>query len=584
MLNTICCRVSLLLSAFHHRGERAIALLSILLTVIAVLPVLTVIYLAIGSAGDNWHHLLSSVLPQSVWATLQLLAGTSILILVIGVGCAWLVTMCRFPGRRLFDIALLLPLAVPTYIIAFSYVELFDYTGVIQSTLRAVMGFKTSRDYWFPEVRSMGGAIFVMGFVLYPYVYLSARASFIAQSACTLDVSRTLGASPLRLFFRVALPLARPAIAVGASLALMECLNDIGAVTFFGVKTLSFTVYDTWLNRSSLTGAAQIACVMLFVVLALIWLENHARRQQRFYQSNTSAGKALQGYTLRGVHKWLAMGFCALPILLGFGLPAILLLSRAIRRHEGLFNPALWQAAQNSLVLAIIGASCAIFVALALSYYRRTNPGPLSQFLGRLASIGYAVPGTILAVGILFPVAALDNSLANFFKLNFGISTGLILLGSGTALVYAYVVRFLAVTYGQLDSGFGKISPSLDMAAQTLGQSRFGIFRRVHVPLLSPVVSSACLLAFVECMKELPATLLLRPFNFESLATTVYTATAREAYEDAAMPALFIVLVGIIPVVMLARTTIRNYRDKTSSRSLMPSLATTRNPQMAQGQ
>ncbi|WP_102869003.1 ABC transporter permease [Pseudovibrio exalbescens] len=550
------------------KGERVLAFGTLALTALAVLPVLTVLYLATGLAGDNWQHLIETVLPGAVWTTILLLLGVGLLTLSIGVTTAWLVTMCRFPGQRFFDVALLIPLAVPTYIIAFSYVEILDYTGIVQSTLRDLFGFQTSRDYWFPEIRSLGGAIFVMGFVLYPYVYLTARASFLIQSAGTLDVSRTLGAGPLRLFFRVALPLARPAIAVGVTLALMETLNDIGAVTFFGVKTLTFSVYETWLNRSSLTGAAQLASVMLLIVFGLIWLEHYARRRQRFYQSNGSETRALPSYTLVGTRAWLAIAACALPILLGFVFPALLLASRALRRTEEFFNPALWQAAQNTIWLAVIAAVVSIGVSLALAYNRRISPTPLTSTLGRLASIGYAVPGTILAVGILFPVAALDNVVANAMRDMFGVSTGLILIGSGTALVYAYVVRFLAVSYGQIDSGFGKISPNLDMASRTLGENALGTLRRIHMPLLKPVLSSAMLLAFVEVMKELPATLLLRPFNFETLATTVYNAASREAFEEAAFPALFIVLVGIVPVALLARTTVKTFRQKQSTRSL----------------
>ncbi|MDD7912121.1 iron ABC transporter permease [Pseudovibrio exalbescens] len=549
------------------RGERVLAFGTIALTVLSVLPVLTVLYLALGSAGDNWRHLIETVLPGAVWTTILLLVGVGALTLVVGVGTAWLVTMCRFPGRRFFDLALLLPLAVPTYIIAFSYVEILDYTGVVQSTLRSLFGFQTSRDYWFPEVRSLGGAIFVMGFVLYPYVYLTSRASFLIQSAGTLDVSRTLGAGPLRLFLKVALPLARPAIAVGVTLALMECLNDIGTVTFFGVKTLTFSVYETWLNRSSLTGAAQLASVMLLIVFGLIWLEHYARRRQRFYQSNGSETRALPSYALKGLRGWMAVLACALPILFGFVFPALLLLSKALRRREEFFNPDLWQAANNTLWLSAIAAVVSIAVSLALAYTRRLNPSPLTTNMGRLASIGYAVPGTILAVGILFPVAALDNAVANSLRDLFGISTGLILLGSGTALIYAYVVRFLAVSYGQIDSGFGKISPHLDMASRTLGQSALGTLAKVHMPLMKPVLSSAMLLAFVECMKELPATLLLRPFNFDTLATTVFTAASREAFEDAALPALLIVLVGVVPVVLLARTTVKTFRQKQNTRS-----------------
>lgn len=553
-------------AAPSSRGERLLTFGTLFLTGLILLPILAISVMALGSSGDLWPHLISTVLPRAISTTLQLLIGVGILVLVVGVGTAWLVTMCRFPGRRFFDLALLLPFAVPTYIIAFSYVELLDYTGIVQSILRDIFGFKTSRDYWFPEVRSLGGAVFVMGFVLYPYVYLSARASFLIQSACALDVSRTLGAGPMRLFFKVALPLARPAIVVGVTLALMECLNDIGAVSFFGVQTLTFSVYDTWLNRSNLTGAAQIACTMLVFVLVLMALEYYGRRKQRFHQS-TGTYRVLPSYELGGLRKWFAVIACSLPILLGFLFPALLLANRASRRLEDAFNPALWKAAQNTLWLALIASALSIGISLALAYSRRINPSRLTTSLGRVASIGYAVPGTILAVGILFPVAALDNFIADSSKALFGFSTGLLLLGSCTALVYAYVVRFLAVSYGQIDGGFGKITPHYDMASRTLGHNAWQTLGKVHMPLMKPVILSAALLAFVECMKELPATLLLRPFNFETLATTVYSAASREAFEDAALPALVIVLVGIIPVILLAKTSANTFRQKSSSRT-----------------
>lgn len=548
-------------AAPSSRGERLLAFGTYFLTGLVVMPVLAIVIMAMGSSGNLWPHLVSTILPRSIATTFQLMVGVGVIVFVVGVSTAWLVTMCRFPGRRWFDLALLLPFAVPTYIIAFSYVELLDYTGPVQGLIRDIFGFKTSRDYWFPEIRSLGGAMFVMGFVLYPYVYLSARASFLIQSACALDVSRTLGAGPFRLFWKVALPLARPAIVVGVTLALMECLNDIGAVSFFGVQTLTFSVYDTWLNRSNLTGAAQIATIMLVFVLALMFIEYYGRRKQRFHQT-TGTYRALPSYELQGWRGWVAVAVCALPIILGFVFPSLLLLSRASRRVEDLFEPALWAAAGNTLWLAAVAAAVSIGISLTLAYRRRLFPSRVTTTLGRVASIGYAVPGTILAVGILFPVAAFDNMISEGFEALFGFGTGLLLIGSGTALIYAYVVRFLAMSYGQIDGGFGKITPHYDMASRSLGQTAWGTLGRVHMPLMKPVILSATLLSFVECMKELPATLLLRPFNFETLATTVYNAASREAFEDAALPALCIVLVGIIPVIMLAKTSADTFREK----------------------
>lgn len=530
-----------------------------------LMPVAALFLMAMDSSGGTWGHLLSTVLPRALQTTALLLAGTGILTGVTGIATAWLVTMCRFPGRSLFDWALLIPLAVPTYIIAFAYVDVMAYSGPVQSAVRALFGFRTARDYWFPEIRSLGGAIFVMSAVLYPYVYLSARASFLLQSASALDVGRTLGAGPLRLFLRVALPLSRPAIAAGISLAMMECLNDIGAVTFFGVKTLTFSIYDTWLNRSNLAGAAQLACAMLVIVVALLALERRARRHMRF---DSSRGKhhAPARYQLSGISAALAILACTLPVLLGFIVPASMLAGQAFRRLEQIQDPAFLLAVRNSIVMALIASALITGLAITLVYAARLHKSKLLRMTGRIASIGYAVPGTVLAVGILIPLASLDNAIDAAMKQVFGFGTGLLLIGSGTALVYAYLCRFLAVAHGQVESGFGKISAHLDMAARTLGRGPTRILGEIHVPILRPVLLSALLITFVDCMKELPATILLRPFNFNTLATSVFEAASREAFEDAALPALAIVLAGLVPVILLARTSARSFRQSASKR------------------
>ncbi|WP_094462378.1 MULTISPECIES: iron ABC transporter permease [Pannonibacter] len=549
------------------RKDRIWLISAILSAVLILMPVAALFLMALESSGGNWSHLFSTVLPRALQTTALLLLGVGVLTGVTGVITAWLVTMCRFPGRRLFDWALLIPLAVPTYIIAFAYVDVMAYSGPVQSTVRAIFGFRTARDYWFPEIRSLGGAIFVMSAVLYPYVYLSARASFLLQSASALDVGRTLGAGPLRLFLRVALPLSRPAIAAGIALALMECLNDIGAVTFFGVRTLTFSIYDTWLNRSNLAGAAQLACAMLIIVVILLALERRARRHLRF---DSSRGKhhAPARYQLTGPRALLAIAVCALPIVLGFIVPASMLAGQAFRRLEQAQDPAFLLAVRNSVVMALIASSLITGLAITLVYAARLHKSKLLYMSGRIASIGYAVPGTVLAVGILIPLASLDNAIDAMMKQMFGFGTGLLLIGSGTALVYAYLCRFLAVAHGQVEGGFGKISPNLDMAARTLGRGSTRILGEVHMPLLRPVLLSALLITFVDCMKELPATILLRPFNFNTLATSVYEAASREAFEEAALPALAIVVTGLVPVILLASTSARSFRQSVSKRGL----------------
>ncbi|SHO63516.1 iron(III) transport system permease protein [Pseudoxanthobacter soli DSM 19599] len=517
----------------------------------ALAPLVAVVVLAFGPSDGVWSHLVSTVLPRAIAETAWLMAGIGIVTGVVGVGAAWAVTMYRFPGRRVLDWALLLPLAVPTYIAAFAAVELLDFAGPVQSGLRAVLGVTSKRDYWFPEVRTLGGAVFVMGTVLYPYVYLSARATFLMQSAAALDVARTLGAGPWRLFFRVALPLARPAIAVGISLALMESLNDIGAVQYLGVRTLTVSVYDTWLNRNSLAGAAQISVAMLAAMFALVAVERAARRRQRFH-AGSRAAVVVPRPLPRG--RGLAVAaFCALPVVAGFVLPALVLARSALRRLDQASDPALALAGFHSISLAIVAAVSTVAAGAAVAYAVRLKPGRWPRVGAAIASIGYAVPGTVLAVGILMPLSSLDAALARTLRDLFGLAAGLMLAGSGAGLVYAYCVRFLAVPIGNVETGLGRLSPHLDMAARTLGRSAAGTLRDVLLPLLRPSIATAGLIVFVETMKELPATVLLRPFNFETLATTVFNAASRERFEDGALAALAIVAVGLVPVIVLAR-------------------------------
>ena len=452
------------------------------------------------------------------------------------------------------------PLAIPTYIVAYAAVDLLDYSGPVQSGLRFVFGFQNARDYWFPEIRTLGGAILVMSLVLYPYVYLTTRASFMLQSACALDVSRTLGAGPMRLFFTVALPLARPAIVVGATLAMMECLNDIGAVEFFGVKTLTFSVYDTWLNRSSLAGAAQISSVMLIVVLALLWLERRGRRHQR-YHVTTRRYQGLPSYYLHSWRAALAISVCILPVFLGFVLPALILIRSVWLNWEDNFTPAFFDAGVNSLLLASAAALLTASIGTALAYLARIQQKGFVTAITRLASVGYAVPGTVLAVGILIPIARLDNMIAHAMRDWFGLATGLILISSGTAMLYAYCVRFMAMSYGSGETGLQRISTNLEAAARTLGRSAFRTLIEVDLPLIRPALISGALLVFVDVMKELPATILLRPFNFDTLATLVYGQASLEAFEKGSLAALAIVAVGIVPIILLSRTSARSYTD-----------------------
>jgi iron(III) transport system permease protein len=524
-----------------------------LISSLVAAPIIAVGIMAFTPAENIWPHLIATVLPGYIYNTVVLMVGIGIVTFVVGTSCAWLATTCRFPGRKTLKWALLVPLATPTYIIAYTYVDVFEYSGFVQASLRDLFGWQSREDYMFPEIRSLGGAIFVMSFVLYPYVYLTARAAFIRQSGALLEISRTLGTGPWGTFFKVALPLARPALAVGVALACMESLNDIGAVEFFGVNTLTVGIYNTWLERSNLGGAAQIACVMLLIVFALVWIERLMRQRQRFFDS-TGRDFPARPVKLTGVRAYAATVACSLPILFGFVVPGLVLLDFAIGNFSASFTGDYLKFARNSLILSGLSALLAVAVGLFLAYAYRLARTNVVQITIRFANVGYAVPGAVLGIGILTPLAQFDNALDMTMRSMFGISTGLILTGTIFSVCFAYLVRFLAVSYGALESGLHRITPNLDMAARTLGRTAGSTLRDVHLPLIRPALATAGLLVFVDCMKELPATLLLRPFNFDTLATHVYTLASLELLEESALSALTIVLVGIIPVVLLSRT------------------------------
>ncbi len=551
----------------RHRWRWLLPALAI--AALALFPVAGLVYFAARGSGNLWPHLATNVLPTATRETVVLLLGVGAMVTVIGVGAAWLVAMHRFPGRRFLSWGLLLPLAVPTYIIAFTYLDLTHPVGPVQTFLRGVFGITDVRGLWFPEVRSMPGAIVLLGLVLYPYVYLPARALFAMQSGTVLEASRTLGAGRFGAFVRVALPLARPAVAVGLSLALLEALNDIGASEFLGVRTLTVAIYTTWTTRFSIGGAAQIALVMLVFVLALLLLERWARRRQRYVgtgRSRPAVPTPLPGW--RGIAAMLA---CALPILLGFVAPAAYLV-RAAWVRVAVFGlpPDLPTWIGNTVTFAAIATATALALGLFLATAARALRSRLATATLRVASIGYAIPGTVLAVGLLVPLASLDNVIANWARATFGISTGLIFLGSGTALIFAYTVRFLAISVGGIEAGLHKVSPTLDMAARSLGAGPLETARRIHLPLLTPAIAAAALLVLVDCMKELPATLLLRPLGFETLATHLYGEAARGTHEAGAVSALAIVLVGLLPVVLLARTGERGFGTRRSTRRPQP--------------
>ncbi len=519
---------------------------------ILLLPIGTVLVLACGSDTGAWRHLAATVLPTALFDTVVLLVGVGLVTLLAGTATAWVVTMYRFPGRAVIDRLLIVPLAVPTYIVAYAYVELLDFSGPVQTSLRALFGWRTLADYWFPNVRSLGGGIFVLAGVLYPYVYLTARASFVQQSVCALEVARTLGRTPFGAFTSVALPLARPALVAGVALVLMECLNDLGAVQHLGVRTLSASIYETWQQRSSLGGAAQLASVLLLLVGALFAAERMARGGSQFHHT-TGRYRAIPFADLAGWRAGLALVLCSLPFIAGFLVPALVLLNNAVRHGEQAFAGGFWRAAFNSFLLAAASALAAAAIGLLLAYARRVAANGFTRPAVRMAGLGYALPGTVLALGLFIPLAALDGRIDTIMRKLTGVSTGLLLSGTIVVLILAYTVRFLAVSLGTIEAGLERISPNLDAAARTLGESAMSALFRVHLPLLVPAISTAALLVFVDAMKELPATLLLRPLDFETLATHVYSLVAIEQPEAASVGALAIVAVGLVPVLLLHR-------------------------------
>ncbi|MBM2766555.1 ABC transporter permease [Burkholderia anthina] len=516
-------------------------------------PLAVLVAAAFGADLAHWRHLAEFVLPQALANTLLLLAGVGAIVTVIGTGCAWLVTAYDFPGRRTLTWALLLPLAVPTYIVAFAYLDLLHPIGPVQSALRALLGFDSPRQFRLPDLRSLPGAIFVLGFVLYPYVYLSTRAMFVTQSASLLEAARTLGAGRIATFWRVVVPLARPAIAVGVSLALLETLNDIGASEFLGVQTLTVSVYTTWITRSDLAGAAQIALAMLAIVVGMIALERYGRRRQRYAHGRRM--RPIAPRRLTGAAAWSAAALCWLPVLLGFGAPAAYLAAETGKRLHlvGGVSAQLLTGLANTLTIAaaatVATLACGLVVAWAARAQRDSARAGPARACARIASLGYAVPGTVLAIGLLITFAAADRLLGAALGRD-----GLLLMGSAAALVIAYAVRFLAISTGSIEAGLARIPPSLEQAARSLGETAGGTLRRVHLPLLWPALTTSALLVFVDAMKELPATLLLRPLNFDTLATWLYAEAARGTYEEGAVAALAIVLAGLVPVILLART------------------------------
>ncbi|MEC7257013.1 MAG: iron ABC transporter permease [Pseudomonadota bacterium] len=539
-------------------GARALGLLAWTIGALCLLPMVAVALAALTGGTDTVAHLFETVMARYVGTTLALVALVALGTFAMGVGAAWLVTMTRFPGVRLFEVALVLPLAFPAYVLAYAYTHILDHPGIVQASLRAATGWGP-RDYWFPEIRSLGGAAVMLILVLYPYVYLLARAAFLQQSSAAFLAARTLGHSAWSAFWRVSMPMARPAIAGGVLLAVMETIADFGTVAYFSVQTFATGIYTSWFTMADRAAAAQLALGLLGFSLALALLERSQRGQARYHH----AGKAhvqMPPATLTGTRAGLAMLLCALPVLLGFVLPVIVLLWMGIGSGQDLLSDRYLRLIGNSLTLASVAALLTVLAAITIGFYQRMGRRASVGLPGHVARLGYAVPGGVIAVGLMVPFASFDNALDSWMRETFDISTGLLLTGSIWVLVMAYMIRFLAAALGAYEGGQSMVHTNMDAAARSLGQSPIGTLRRVHLPILTPSLLTALLIVFVDVMKELPATLIMRPFNYDTLAVQAYRLASDERLDGAAVPSLVILAVGLLPVILICRQVGRNTR------------------------
>ena len=524
---------------------------------IIAIPILTIFYIAFSADKNIWPHLSSTVLPGYIITTSIVLAGISIITVLIGVGLAWIVTVYEFPMRRTMEWLCLIPLAMPAYIVAYAYGDLLDYTGFVQSNLRFIFGWGSIRDYWFPSVYSIGGSIFVMSFVLYPYVYLTSRAAFLRQSMTLIEVSSTLGKSSIYSFFHIALPMARPAIIIGLILVIMESMNEFAAFEYYGVDTLSVGVYITWLGKNNLGGAAQIAIFMLLFVFLLMIIEKGLRKKRSFAQNNRKL-MSVNRIKLSKGRSVFAIIICAVPILIGFLFPSLVLLDFVLERILEVDAIKYADLLFNSLLLSIFAAILTIILGVFLVNTYITSNNFIIRLSVTISRLGYALPGVVIALGVIVPLITLDGLIKNALGHYFNITVGLIFSGTMIAIVYAYVIRFLTISYGTIESGFTTLNPDIAAASRVLGQSKYSTLIKIQLPIIKPALIMSALLVFVDSMKELPATLILRPFNFDTLATYVYTYASLSQIEEAALPALTIVATGLLPIILINRELVKN--------------------------
>jgi len=516
------------------------------------LPILTIAFSVFEPPGENWQHLKDTVLPEYLGNSMLLTFGVGSVTLLIGVSTAWLTAMCRFPGKNLFVWLLLLPMAMPAYIVAYTYTGMLDFAGPVQTIIRDWTGWRY-QDYYFPQIRSMAGAITMLSLVLYPYVYLLGRSTFLEQSAGVMEVSRTLDCGPWTVFYRVALPLARPAVVAGLSLALMETLADYGTVAYFGLGVFTTGIFRTWFGLGDYTSAAKLASLLLLFVFVLIIMERVSRNKAQYHNSS---GKLthFSEYRLQGLKAWGAFATCAIPVFLGFFLPASQLSLWALETWSEMVDDRFFELIRNSFLLGLVAALISVVLALFLGYGKRILPGKTTIASIRTASIGYAIPGTVIAVGVIIPFAWIDGRIDDFMQSSFGISSGLIFSGTIVAVMFAYVVRFLAISLQTVESGLDKIKPSMDDAARSLGYRPRETLFKIHIPLMKSSTLTALMIVFVDVMKELPATLILRPFDFNTLAVRAFELASDERLADSSTAALTIVIVGLLPVIFLSKT------------------------------
>lgn len=522
------------------------------MALLTALPILAVFVYVFVPSVEVWQHLAATVLSDYLLNTFYLSLGVGLGVLLLGIPLAWLCSMCEFPGRAWFEWSLLLPLAMPAYIIAYTYTGMLEFAGPVQTSLRNLTGWGYG-DYWLPNIRSLGGAIGMLTLVLFPYVYLLARAAFLEQSLCVLEVSRTLGCNHWQSFVRIALPLARPAIMTGLALALMETLADFGTVQYFGVTTFTTGIFRTWYGLGDHAAASQLAALLMSFVFLLLLLEQASRRRARYYHSSNKYAQ-IKRIPLYGFKAFYAVFFCTFPLVLGFIVPVAQLIYWSFNHWQTQLDSSFISLVLHSLGLAIAAALFALLLALILSYGKRLHPSPLVNLAARLASMGYAIPGTVVAIGVLIPFAWLDSQINYFSQALFNSKLGLVLSGSVFILLFAYNVRFLAVSLQTVDAGLAKIKPTIDNAGRSLGLRPSQVLWNLHMPLMKGSLLTAVLLVFVDVLKELPATLILRPFNFNTLAVRTYELASDERLAEAGLPALMIVASGIIPVILLSRS------------------------------